>query len=585
MTRRLTTVLLVVVALTFCVQIPASMPLQAQDDGQKVYIPIVIDGLPPPVIPGQFVVLWRPEASTAAVENGTQLATADPAPSLDMIDVSAMLAAGDDKTIDALLESYRNNPDVLAVEPNYVYSIDQAATDPNVNQQWAWGRINAPAAWAVTRGDPAVVIAVIDTGIQTNHPDLDAKIVPGYDFVQNDADASDGNGHGTHVAGSAAAETNNNLGGAGMCPNCRLMPIRVLGDGGSGSLANVARGIIYAADNGARVVNLSLGGGGATTLQNAVNYAWSKGVFLACAAGNSNTNRFSYPAAYDNCFAVAATTSNDARASFSNYGSWVEIAAPGSQIFSTYTGARYGTLSGTSMAAPHVAGLAGLLASQGLSNTQIRDRLCASADRIAGTGSAWTCGRINADRAVRGTNLTPLPTTTTPAPTTTTPAPTTTTPAPTPPTTTPVPSPSPVPNNRLLNGGFEDGTTGWQFSTSDLLSDRRPLSGVRSVRLGGEDASTDAIEQVVVVPANGMLSYSWSPDGPNDMGDTLKLEITTVDVANVRLSISLNANSGRWYQRSINLAGLAGRTIKVRFSAQTNAAAPTAFYLDNVSLR
>ncbi len=261
----------------------------------------------------------------------------------------------------------------------------------------------------MTQGSPAVSIAVLDTGVQLNHPDLDGKLLPGYDYVDGDVVPEDGNSHGTHVAGTAAAETDNGVGGAGTCPACRILPVRVLDASGGGTLAGIAQGIMYAADQGARVINLSLGGDGSRTVERAVNYAWNKGAFLACAAGNENTSEtlLAYPAAYTNCFAVAATTSSDTRANFSNYGTWVEAAAPGMNIISTWTGGSYGASSGTSMAAPHVAGLAGLLASQGLTNTQIRDRICATADPIAGTGTEWSCGRINAYRAMQGTGATP----------------------------------------------------------------------------------------------------------------------------------------------------------------------------------
>ena len=196
------------------------------------------------------------------------------------------------------------------------------------------GKIQANTAWETTRGSASTVVAVVDTGIQRNHADLDGKVVAGYDYVDNDAAPDDGNGHGTHVAGTAAAETNNATGGAGTCPECKLMPVRVLDNSGSGTLVGVANGVTYAADNGAKVINLSLGGGGSLTLQDAVNYAWNKGAFLACAAGNSNTSSTAsaYPGAYDNCFAVASTDAADARSSFSNYGGWVEAAGPRSAI-------------------------------------------------------------------------------------------------------------------------------------------------------------------------------------------------------------------------------------------------------------
>ena len=335
--------------------------------------------------------------------------------------------------VEKLINALKSQAQVEFVEPNYVYTTELAPNDPGTAQQYAWNTIDANEAWDVHSGNSSTVIAIVDTGIQRNHPDLDAKIVSGYDFVNNDNAADDGNGHGTHVAGTAAAETGNSTGGAGTCPGCKLMPVRVLDNNGSGSLAAVANGIRWAADNGAKVINLSLGGPGSSTVQSAVDYAWSKGVFLACAAGNSNTSSTSsaYPAAYANCFAVASTTNTDARSSFSNYGGWVEVAAPGSNIYSTWINSGYNTISGTSMATPHVAGLAGLLASSGLSNAQIRSRICSTSDAIAGTGTQWSCGRINAYRAVS---------TGTPAP-------------------TPTPVPPPAGGEAIVNGGFESGPT------------------------------------------------------------------------------------------------------------------------------
>jgi len=253
------------------------------------------------------------------------------------------------------------------------------------------------------------VIAIIDTGVQLNHPDLQAKIVGGYDFVDKDSVPNDGHGHGTHVAGIAAAVTNNSIGIAGACPNCSIMLVRVLNNQGSGSLSLVTKGILYAADKGAHVINLSLGGPvgdlkESRAFEDTVNYAWSKGSFLACAAGNSNTNNpdNAYPAAYEKCFSVASTTKDDTRSKFSNYGSWIDIAAPGSSIYSTWNNGGYASLNGTSMATPHVAGVAGLLASQGFTNQQIEQRLCNGADRITGTSTLWSCGRLNLYRAVSG---------------------------------------------------------------------------------------------------------------------------------------------------------------------------------------
>ncbi|HEX5692735.1 MAG TPA: S8 family peptidase, partial [Roseiflexaceae bacterium] len=386
--------------------------------------PVTRTDVESPAVPGEFLVKFKPglrglERTSALAAQGGRTLTRMDALDVDVIEFPALkrLPAKDGT---ALMEALKRNPNVEYVEPNYLYSVDFTPNDPGRTSQYAWTKIQAYNAWDATQGSASVIIGDVDTGIQSNHPDLDAKIVAGYDYVSGDTTPQDGNGHGTHTAGTAAAETNNSAGGAGTCPNCKIMAVRVLDNNGSGTLANVANGIIYAADRGAKVINLSLGGSGSTTLQNAVDYAWSKGVFLACAAGNSNTSSTAnaYPGAYANCFAVASTDSNDARSSFSNYGNWVEVAAPGSSIYSTWINSGYNTISGTSMATPHVAGLAGLLASQGLTNAQIRDRLCSTADKISGTGTYWTCGRINANRAVTG-GTTPTPTplpTPTPAP-------------------------------------------------------------------------------------------------------------------------------------------------------------------------
>ena len=226
------------------------------------------------------------------------------------------------------------------------------------------------------------------------------------------------------------------------------MSVKVLDNNGSGYYSWIANGIIWAADNGAKVINLSLGGTSSSfTLQNAVNYAWNKGAVVVAAAGNRNSTSRFYPAYYSNSMATAATDQNDKKASFSTYGSWVDVAAPGVDIFSTYNNDGYVTLSGTSMAAPFVSGLAGLIFGfhPDWNNIQVRDKLQSSSDQIPGTGSYWTYGRINACKAV-DCILLPTPTITpTPTPT---PIPTPSiTPSPTP-EPTPIPTPTPTPTSK-----------------------------------------------------------------------------------------------------------------------------------------
>lgn len=304
-----------------------------------------------------------------------------------------------------ILKHYQGLAEIAFVEPNYLFQASAAPNDPYFSlYQYGPQRIAAPAAWDVTQGTPAVKIAVVDTGVQLDHPELQPKLVPGYDFVNNSPQPMDGNGHGTHVAGIAAAATNNSFGIAGVCPLASIMPIRSLDNTGSGELMNVVRGIVYAAQQGAQVINLSLGSPAASaSLQSAIQYAWDRGAVIVAAAGNAGSALPSYPANYPNVIAVGSTNEREEKSAFSNYGRWVDVAAPGENILSTYPGSYYAYLSGTSMAAPHVSGIAALLASQGKTNAQIQRAIKTTSDPIPGTGTYWLYGRVNAAKAVQAT--------------------------------------------------------------------------------------------------------------------------------------------------------------------------------------
>lgn len=283
-------------------------------------------------------------------------------------------------------------------EPNRWRQADAVPNDPRYTTQWGLPRIQAEAAWDLETGDPSIIVAVIDSGVDLHHPDLGPLLVAGRDFINFaatavpkpgwvfegdfttvDNDAQDEVGHGTHVAGTICSLSNNGVGVAGVAWDVRLMPLRVLARiretatgrvSGVGSSADTAAAIRWAADHGARVINLSLGSYSSTTVEReAVAYAISRDVVVVAAMGNDNSSAQHYPAAYPDVIAVAATDRADRRSVWSagqasNTGAWVDLAAPGTDIVSTYWSHTYRSSSGTSMAAPHVAGAAALILSR-----------------------------------------------------------------------------------------------------------------------------------------------------------------------------------------------------------------------------
>ncbi len=249
---------------------------------------------------------------------------------------------------------------VANTEPDYYVSAldDAIPNDPRYPEQWALPAIGAPSAWGQLPADaPKVTVAVIDSGICASNPDLAGRIIDGWDFLESDAVPQDDFGHGCEVSGVIAANMNDGIGIVGVAPNAQIMPLRVLNAQGVGSYSDVAAAIVYAADHNAQVINLSLGGSSpSSTLENAVNYAISKGVIVVAAAGNNGTENALYPAAYPDVIAVGSVDPNLQHSSFSNYGSQVDIWAPGRDILTTKRDGSYGLVSGTSFAAPYVAG-------------------------------------------------------------------------------------------------------------------------------------------------------------------------------------------------------------------------------------
>lgn len=314
----------------------------------------------------------------------------------------------------ARARAYAAHPLVEYAEPDFVVEATGDPNDPWFANQWGMTRVQAPEAWDVTTGGSSIRIAILDTGVDLNHPDLAAKIVSSRNFTTS-ATADDIQGHGTHVAGIAAAITNNGVGVAGLGYDSTIMNVKVLGDDGRGYYSWISQGITWAADNGAQVINMSLSGASASsTLESAVNYAWNRGVMVIAAAGNYGDSVPRYPAYYENCLAVAATDSRDNLTSWSNRGDWVDVAAPGSTIYSTLRTSGYGYKSGTSMAAPHVAGLAALTFTvvtddngSGRLNDEVRARIEAGCDDIGVSGIG--AGRINALNSVAGGSAPPPP--------------------------------------------------------------------------------------------------------------------------------------------------------------------------------
>lgn len=371
-------------------------PVTALDDEAASY-----------AIPGELVVDFRDDESHAKLaELGKKLGvTFRPASSYVDQDEIYLVDTGD--TAEVLAE-LRANPDVEAADFDFVYGLPEDAlpvedeaipdedadalhksfpNDPRFSEQWHLAQIHMVDTWKAAQGD-GVIVAVVDTGV-AKVPDLGAtELVPGWNFVNNTADATDDHGHGTHVAGTIAQSTHNGLGVAGVAFHAKIMPIKVLSARGSGSVSGIAEGIRWAADHGAKVINMSLGGPMASSvLGKAVKYAHDHGVVVVCAAGNDGRGKVSYPAAYPGAIAVAATQYDETTTFYSNWGKEIDIAAPGgnTRVDQNGDGQPDGVLQntivpgdtsrndylwfmGTSMASPHVAGVAALLVGQGVTD-------------------------------------------------------------------------------------------------------------------------------------------------------------------------------------------------------------------------
>jgi thermitase len=328
--------------------------------------------------------------------------------------------------IRTLLTAIKRDPHVITAELNKactIFSVKETSTkrsqtmsdiipnDPLFDKQWGLMKIDAPSAWTIEKGNQNITIAIVDTGVDYTHPDLSANIWTntygdhGYDYVNNDNDPMDDNGHGTICAGIAAAVTNNSLGVAGVCWNCKIMAVKALNAAGEGYDSWLAPAIVYATDNGADVISMSWGSGYTFDLvKDAIDYAYNHHIVLVAAAGNSHMALKAFPADLENVIAVAASNQSDGKAWFSSYGEWVTVAAPGVSIYSTKLGGDYTHDDGTSMSCPFVAGVAALILSQHpqcpCPPQMVRSILTYTTDPTQGPDYIGT-GRVNASRAVQ----------------------------------------------------------------------------------------------------------------------------------------------------------------------------------------
>jgi serine protease len=370
--------------------------------------------------------------------------------------VVTVRTATDKSSASAIVEQAQKARDAISVEVDAPVQA-LADSDPYRSQQWDLTKMNVVAANAKTTGI-GVTVAVIDTGVDASHPDLAGQVLPGTDLVAKTTGTStDPNGHGTHVAGTIAALTGNGVGVASVAPGVKILPVRVLDANGSGYMSDTATGIVWAADHGANVINMSLGSSAqVTAVTNAISYARSKGVTVVAAAGNERTSGSptSYPAADPGVIAVAATDANDKVAYYSNQGSYVDVAAPGSAIVSTYPVAKgsYTTMQGTSMASPHAAAEAALLKAYNpaLTPDQIEKAMETTAVDLgtAGKDVDYGYGRIDAAAALAAVapGATTAPTTSTPVTATPTAKPTSASPAPSKTTSPTTPTPTTTPS-------------------------------------------------------------------------------------------------------------------------------------------
>jgi subtilisin family serine protease/putative cell wall-binding protein len=405
------------------------------------------------VVPGEVIVKYHdPAAAEAeAAADGLEVVAELGTDPLEM----PLLVSTEGQPVQQVVAQLNADPAVEYAEPNYVISLSDkppvpeaptgapeatdgtdgtvanlppdtgatavAVNDPRSAEQYSLDRMQVRSAWGLTTGGGGIV-AVLDTGVQYSHPDLAGRLLPGYDFVNDDADATDDNGHGTWVSGIIAANSNDGYGIAGISWSDQILPVKMMNHQGLGNTSDLTSGIVWAANHGATVINMSVGGFPYSQfVQDAVNYAWSKGAVLVGAAGNNRQQDTYYPASFTNVINVSATQEADEFSNWSSYGPTVDVSAPGSTILTTNcttctnggvnTWGSHVKISGTSFATPNTAGVIALIRARYPSEgpAQIVSRLMSTLDDqgYPGWDNRYGHGRVNAARAVGGGTPTP----------------------------------------------------------------------------------------------------------------------------------------------------------------------------------
>ena len=352
-------------------------------------------------VPGRLLVQPRPGLSEAEFDKILKPHGGKQVGKIEGINVRVIQLPpqASEKAVEALL---KNNKHLKFAERDMIVPQD-TTNDPYFGNAWHLPKIGAPTAWATGTGT-GVTIAILDSGIDSNHPDLAGKVLPGWNFYDGNSDLTDVTGHGTQVAGTAAAASNNATGVASIAGGAMILPGRIASTTGSASFSTMAKGVTWAADQGARLANISYGGArSSSTVQSAGQYLKSKGGLLVVSGGNSGAEEII--AASDALIAVSGTTSTDAKASWSSFGSYIDVAAPGAGIWTTNRGGGYGSISGTSIASPATAGVLALMmeANPKLGPDDLTKLLFSTAVDLGTTGydKYFGHGRVNAAAAVQ----------------------------------------------------------------------------------------------------------------------------------------------------------------------------------------